>query len=52
MSQDNSRDWLWTATTTGQFSYASAWHIVRNPSPIFIRLYGFLDRVQKWPVVC
>ena len=34
MSQDNSRNWLWTTTTTRQFSYASAWHIVRNPSPI------------------
>ena len=35
MSQDNSRNWLWKTTTTRQFSYASAWHIVRSPSPLF-----------------
>jgi len=35
MRKDHSGNWMWTISPTGQFSFVSAWNIVRSPAPIF-----------------
>ena len=35
MTQDDAGKWLWTATSTGNFSFSSAWSIIKSSSSVF-----------------
>ena len=41
MHEDDSGQWLWAASSNGQFLFVSAWNIVRSLSPPSIHYFGF-----------